>query len=280
MAQSSKWNRPAKGDNNKGKCTRSGLRGAVAALLVVAGAVVAMFLVMSRDGDLAPKEDPSKSSKPIAEAKPSSRPKRAEAQPTNTEEAVAAVHTNAAPAARRVSNSPWANKPPRVIKPRASDQRPRRFDYEAEEDIAALLEIEPGTLMYGDLPYGKRFVEDFKKSLPFKVKIKPDDDEYTKNLKQQVQAVKDDLKEVLLSGGDVGEEMRKARSDLKELGAYKEALRRELFEMRKSGGHSSEDMKDYIAAANKLLESKGLAPLKMPRVFLRNLQLKEGKKPQ
>ena len=277
MENSSKWNRPIKGGNDKSKDGRSGLRGALAALLVVAGAGIAAFFIMSRDKEPPQQEVSPKPSKPIAEVKPAPSPESVQALPTNTEEVVAAaVQTNAAPAAK--PNTPWANKPRRVIKHRASDQKPRRFEYDAEEHIAALLEIEPGTLMYGDLPYGKRFVEDFKNSLAVKVKIKPEDDEYTRNLKKQVQAVKDDLKEVLLAGGDVGEEMRKARNDLKELGAYKESLRRELFEMRKSGAHSSQEMKDYIDAANKLLESKGLSPLKMPRIFLRNLELKEGKK--
>ena len=179
--------------------------------------------------------------------------------------------------AKPKSNSPWANKPPRVIKMRETDKKPRRFVYDSEEDIATLLEIEPGTLMFGELPYGKRFNDDFKQAIMQKVKINPDDDEYTKELKQQVQAVKDDFKQILINGGDVGEEMRKARNELKELGLYKETMKRELFALRKSGEYSSDDMKDFIAAANKMLEDKGLSPLNVPAVFLRNLELKESK---
>ena len=160
---------------------------------------------------------------------------------------------------------------------RETDKKPRRFVYDSEEDIATLLEIEPGTLMFGELPYGKRFNDDFKQAIMQKVKINPDDDEYTKELKQQVQAVKDDFKQILINGGDVGEEMRKARNELKELGLYKETMKRELFALRKSGEYSSDDMKDFIAAANKMLEDKGLSPLNVPAVFLRNLELKESK---
>lgn len=179
--------------------------------------------------------------------------------------------------AKPKSNSPWANKPPRVIKHREADKKPRRFVYDSEELIANLLEIEPGTLMFGELPYGRRFNDDFKQAIMQKVKINPEDDEYTKELKRQVQAVKDDFKQIMLNGGDVGEEMRKARNELKELGIYKETLKRELFALRKSGEYSSDDMKDFITAANKMLEDKGLSPLNVPAVFLRNLELKERK---
>lgn len=175
------------------------------------------------------------------------------------------------------SDSPWANKPPRIIKMRQSDIKPRRFVYDAEEAIASLLEIEPGTSMYGDLPY-THFNKKFQQAIMQKVKINDDDDDYTKELKKQVQAVKDDFKKVLLEGGDVGEEMRKARNELKELGRYRDSLMRELHTLRKSGNYTSQDMKDFESAANKLLEEKGLKPIKVPAVLLRNMELKERKK--
>ena len=174
------------------------------------------------------------------------------------------------------SNSPWANKPPRIIKMRKSDIKPRRFVYDAEEAIASLLEIEPGTSMYGDIPY-THFNKKFQQALMQKVKINDDDDEYTKELKKQVQAVKDDFKKVLLEGGNVGEEMRKARNELKELGRYRDSLMRELHTLRKSGNYTSQDMKDFESAANKMLEEKGLKPIKVPAVLLRNMELKERK---
>ena len=246
----------------------------VAAILVVG---IVAFLFLNEDKSKEPEREEKVRVKHIPEAKPK-QPKPAkqtvEAPAPEKEEAVVAESPK--PTSTATPGMPWSNKPPRVIKPRAADIKPRRFVYDSEELIADLLEIEPGTPMFGELPYGKRFNEDFKQAIMQKVKINPDDDEYTVALKKQVQAVKDDFKQIMIDGGDVGEEMRKARNELKELGMFKESLKRELFELRKSGQYSSDDMKDFITAANKMLESKGLQPLKVPRVFLRNLELKEG----
>ena len=180
---------------------------------------------------------------------------------------------------RSINSSPWANKPMRIIKPRQADIKPRRFVYDAEEEIAALLEIEPGTPMFGELPY-THFQKRFQQAIMQKVKISDSDDEYTKELKKQVQAVKDDLKKLMLDGGDVAAEMRKARNELKELGRYRNSLMRELHEIRKSGNYTSQDIKDFETAANKMLEEKGLKPLKVPAVLIRNMELKERKNKQ
>ena len=265
--------KPASNETHK---TRMVMWTGVFAVAAIGIALVLFLVSQSSPGDKEPPKD-TQSSK-IAEVKPV-RPKRESkidtAPRSASEESITVEKPK--PAEPPKSTSPWANKPPRVIKHRESDKKPRRFVYDSEELIADLLEIEPGTLMFGELPYGKRFNEDFKQAIMQKVKINPEDDEYTVALKKQVQAVKDDFKQILIDGGDVGEEMRKARNELKELGMYKETLKRELFALRNSGEYSSDDMKDFIEAANKMLEDKGLAPLKVPRVFLRNLELKESK---
>ena len=260
-------------EKSSGKVLWGGI--SVAAIVVI---VIVTFLFLSEDKAKEPEREEEARVKHIPETNPK-QPKPAKQEdvvPEPVKEETVVVETPK-PTSTATPGMPWSNKPPRVIKHRASDIKPRRFVYDSEELIADLLEIEPGTLMFGELPYGKRFNEDFKQAIMQKVKINPEDDEYTKELKRQVQAVKDDFKQILIDGGDVGEEMRKARNELKELGMFKESLRRELFELRKSGEYSSDDMKDFITAANKMLETKGLQPLKVPRVFLRNLELKEGK---
>lgn len=240
------------------------------------GIALTLFLIrQSSTADKEPMNDAKRTKIAVAKSARPNHEIKIDATPNSASEDSITVE-NPKPTEQPKSNSPWANKPPRVIKHREADKKPRRFVYDSEELIADLLEIEPGTLMFGELPYGKRFNEDFKQAIMQRVKINPDDDEYTQELKRQVQAVKDDFKQILINGGDVGEEMRKARNELKELGLYKETLKRELFALRKSGEYSSDDMKDFIAAANKMLEAKGLSPLNVPAVFLRNLELKES----
>ena len=241
-----------------------------ASVLVI---VAVVALLVAGDGDVEP-EIGEKQTEKVQPAVPVVA-KSSETEEETVEPQPAAAKPSPAETNKASSSTlPWANKPPRVIKMRESDIKPRRFVYDSEEDIAALLEIEPGTSMFGDLPY-TRFERDFKQAILKNVEIKDDDDEYTKELKRQVQAVKDDLKEIMLSGGDVGEEMRRARNELKELGRFRDSLVRELHELRRSGEYTSQDMKDFEAAANKMLEEKGLKPMKLPAVLLRNMELKE-----
>ena len=236
---------PTDSRKNVKKASGKALWGGIS-VAVVAAICLVVYLSLGEKKDKVSEREDKVRVKAIPEAKPrQAKPaKQADDVPGPVKEDAVVVESPK-PTSTATPGMPWANKPPRVIKPRAADIKPRRFVYDSEELIANLLEIEPGTPMFGELPYGKRFNEDFK--------------------------------QILIDGGDVGEEMRKARNELKELGMFKESLKRELFELRKSGQYSSDDMKDFIAAANKMLESKGLQPLKVPRVFLRNLELKEGK---
>ncbi len=172
---------------------------------------------------------------------------------------------------------PKYDKNIRIIPMRKSDIKPKRFEYEAEEDIAVLLEVEPGTPMYGEIPFGKHFKDSLVRSLTAPIEIKPTDDAYTVELKKQVQAVKDEFKKLLLDGGDPAEEMRKTRQELIRLGQYRTQLIGELNELRKSGDYTSQDMKDYLEAANKMMEEKGLKPITMPKALLRNMELRERK---
>lgn len=178
------------------------------------------------------------------------------------------------------TGKPKYDKNVRIIPMRESDIKPRRFEFDAEEDIASLLEIEPGTPMYGEIPYGKRFKDSLMSSFMTPVEIKPTDDEYTRELKKQVQEVKQDLRELLMNGGDPAEEMRKAREELIELGRYRTSILQEINALRKSGECSAQDVRDLQDAANKMLEENGAKPIQLPAVLLRNMELKERRNQQ
>lgn len=288
------WNRssnPSGGNPDKGirilvrdgisKCPRSIVKGLVAGGIVVVGAVLVLFyLTQNKENNIAVQQ-------------------KAEANPVSSTEAPRNVGSEAsvaqkAPAPReeeyievngkkiKLAADPKTGKPKydknvRIVSMRASDIKTRRFEYDAEEDIAAMLEIDPGTLMYGEIPYGKRFNDSLAKSFMVPVEIKTTDDEYTVALKKQVQEIKDGFRKLLLEGGDPAGEMMKAREDLVKLGQYRNILVQELNELRKSGQYTSQDVKDFLTAANKMIEGKGLKPITMPAVVLRNLELKERK---
>ena len=196
-------------------------------------------------------------------------------QPTNMSAVKAADPVSAQP--------PTTNEPPRkltmaergirVVKPR-KQLRPRRFKYNAEEHIAFFLETEPGAVVFGEIPYGPKFVEDFKASLNEPVAILPDDSEDVRLLKKAVQETKEDLKSRMEAGEDVAKIMQESRAQLIELGRYKSTLEDELKKIAKGGEFNEEEFGKFVNAANKMLEAKGLSPIKSTRMMYKMLELK------
>lgn len=163
----------------------------------------------------------------------------------------------------------------RVIPQRES--LPRRFKYHSEEFIASLLEMEPGTPVIGEFKFSKRFLEDLKKSFGEKIEILDSDDERTRELKEAVSATKDDLRKRMEAGEDVCQILKESRKQLQELAAYKMDLMAELRNIRKSGEWTAEEYSKFVAAANKMLEDRGAAPIKLPRVIVRQLRKQQEK---
>ena len=157
---------------------------------------------------------------------------------------------------------------------------PRRFEFDSEEDIASLLETQPGDLLVGELKFGKRFLEDFKKSLGKKIEILDTDTPEQRELKEAVSATKEDLRRRMEAGEDVCKIMADSRRQLQELGAYKLDLMAELHDIRKSGEWSAEEYAKFVEAANKMLESRGATPIKLPRVIIRQLKKQQQSKGQ
>ena len=157
---------------------------------------------------------------------------------------------------------------------------PRRFEFDSEEDIASLLEIHPGDPLVGELKFGKRFLEDFKKSLEKKIEILDTDTPEQRELKEAVSATKEDLRRRMEAGEDICKIMADSRRQLQELGAYKLDLMAELHDIRKSGEWTAEEYTRFVEAANKMLESRGATPIKLPRVIVRQLKKQQQSKGQ
>ena len=153
--------------------------------------------------------------------------------------------------------------------------KPRIFNYGCETEIAGLLQIEPGDLLVGDIVYGERFVEDFKKSLLEPIIISSDDDEETKELKRAVIDTKIEMKERMDAGEDIAKLMTDTRAELQKLGTYRETLREELMNIRKEGTYTAQEIEDFAMAANELLTKKGLPPLAMPKKILAQMLKRE-----
>lgn len=151
------------------------------------------------------------------------------------------------------------------------DRRAVKWKFNSEDEISTLIEMEPGDTIVGDEVYGEKFVEDFKKSLAEPIEIKDDDHWYVKKLKEDMIAAKQDLKEAMERGEDIAKIMTDSRRELRQLYEYREEVLSQVHALKKTEGYTTKDVDDLVGAANKMLESKGIAPIKLPRTFYRKL---------
>jgi len=134
------------------------------------------------------------------------------------------------------------------------------FDHFSENEIAGLLAHDAGMSLVGSPMYNGAFTEDFLKSLRVPIIVRADDDEYTRNLKKLVTEAKIELKAAYDRGEDIEKLLDTTRDELRDLARY----RNELESMTIDGidaASTPEEVNDYIDAANKMLEEKGIAPL-------------------
>lgn len=153
--------------------------------------------------------------------------------------------------------------------------KPPIFEHSSENEIAGLLQIEPGDFLVGDIQYGQKFVDDFLESLKHPIIVSQDDDEETKALKRAVIDTKIEIKERYDAGEDIAKLLTETRAELQRLGMYRDALRDELLNLRREEGVTSQDIIDFTEAANKMLEAKGLQPFSMPKKILEQMIKKE-----
>lgn len=152
----------------------------------------------------------------------------------------------------------------------------RIFPHTSENMIANLLRIEPGQGTFGNRTY-KGFKEDFLKSLTVPIIPGKDDDEWTRQLKEDVIKAKIELKDALDRGEDIEAIMRETREEYKKLAAVKRQLQAEVAKMIREEGTTIQDVADIKEAANRLLGEKGIAPIKLnPFIEKKLSELNEG----
>lgn len=147
----------------------------------------------------------------------------------------------------------------------------------ADKTIAGLLVIEPGTDLIGDEVFDESFVKAFLKSIKSPIIISKDDDEETRALKRAVIDTKIDLKARLDAGEDIAKTLTDIRRELRELGAYREELKQLIAEKSRDHSMSVDDMKDFVQAANIMLDERGAKPIVMPEFYYRQLEIRNQK---
>ena len=156
------------------------------------------------------------------------------------------------------------------------DRRAVKWTFDCEDEICALVDMEPGDIVVGDVEYGEKFIVDFNNSLTNKITMSDDDDEYSRRLKEGVIAAKQDLYEAMNRGEDIAKIMTDTRRDMRKLFEYKSMLEEEISQIRSSGDHSEDEVRDFVNAANVMLSQKGLSPIRMPRMILNKFKREKG----
>ena len=152
------------------------------------------------------------------------------------------------------------------------------FKHDCENEIANLLTIESGGMIFGDREYDKRFEQDFVQALMEPVEITEEDSEEDRRIKENVEAVKHELAERIKQGENLGDILTAEREEIRRLAQYKQQME-ELFHEQLSTGEiqTEQDLDDFCKAVNTMLESKGIEPFKISGLMRRRLGLDRAK---
>lgn len=183
---------------------------------------------------------------------------------------------------------PETNAAPRKLKlwekgirvPKTKPAPPKRFKYDAEEDIAFFLETEPGETVFGEIPFDHRFIAQLKESFKEPVEIKPDDPDDLKELKKAIQETKDDLQRRMEAGEDIAKLFVDSRHQLIELGNYRRETIEMMMDMAKAEDVTTDEFDKYVKAVNVMLEQKGVKPFTPTPMTYRMLELSARKRNQ
>ena len=244
------------------------MRGAFAALAVVALAAGAWWWLARRAPEPVAPEKPKRPAKasPLVVAKPTPQPKPKDysaldnIQLRRLPESETNNLTEAQVKYWRMFH-PWP--PPDKDQPKAKHGKYHIFETRADNEIAFVLATEPGTMVIGNRSVGPDFESRFLKSLEKPIIVSKDDSEYEQNLKRAVIEAKLNLKDALDRGEDIGRIMDEARAELQKLARYRAQLEKEATVMLHRGEIGAADAEDVIKAVNKMLEEKGIAPIEL-----------------
>ena len=282
VESSGKRRKPAAKKPTGAKGAPSPLRGIVAGLLFVVCAGAGLWYFFSE--------------KPTPQPAPTPEPKPAKIREIVPEPVVEPPVTNVAPVKEElpplkpgerrnvkwVKPANWDQMTPaqrtraqpvgRVIRPKWMDEK-KLFTRITDQKIHRLLRVKPGQLFLGTATYDERFVASFLDSLKEPIIFEKDDTEQERAMKQAVIDTRKELKEAYDRGEDIAALMRETEKQMHEQAAYRLQLRQAVVKYKQSGEHTDQDVKDYISAANSILQEHGMEPLKLGNFWYHKAQL-------
>ena len=152
----------------------------------------------------------------------------------------------------------------------------RTFKQPTDMQIAFMMNAELGD-EFGDGLDTRNFTYNFLKSLETPIVIEPEDDEEVRNLKQLVIDTRKELKERYDRGEDIEHVVEDTIAELQRLGRYKTELQKQLDELSRDPTMTEEQMNDYLEAANKMLEEKGIGVMTLNGAIQKRVKRNELK---
>lgn len=150
------------------------------------------------------------------------------------------------------------------------------FKRRSEREIASVLNVEPGTWMMGRARFGDKFDKDLAAALNEKIVFNDDDTDDVRAMKQAVVDTKKELADRVRNGEKASDIMNDTIDELYALGQYRRELQEQVGVIRRNAEYTDEDVQDVVSAANKMLEAKGLPPLRMPNMLIRHASLQKA----
>lgn len=249
-------------------------------LVVLFGAgvlgVVAWLLCRSAP-ELVPAKDPAPAAKtPRKEHAPQPRPQTQPSRPLRFWE-VDAAYTNGF---TEMQMRKWRkeHRPPPGFTNDAAQVRKRAsyaiFPHRSENQIAALLTLEPGQSMIGSLDL-RDVQADFLRSCETPIVVTSEDSPEDAALKKLMKEVKADLRQRIAAGENLADILHEVQREYQQLARYKREIEQTLNELKNGDITSEQDLDDAVDAANQLLESRGISPIQLGpiarKAFLRHV---------
>jgi len=153
------------------------------------------------------------------------------------------------------------------------------FRHRSENELAMLMTMEPGSVLVGSPVYDDKMRQDFLKSCEEPILAEEGDTEEQRQLKKDMNELKIEIRERMRNGEDFCEILRETREEMVRLNQIKKEIQGDLAAMLKEVDNA-DDAAVCIEAANKLLESKGIAPLPDNPLVRKRLEMRFSKRQQ
>lgn len=164
----------------------------------------------------------------------------------------------------------------RLRKVSVQDRRPRFkyaiFDHPTDNELAAILTLKPGQSLVGGPVRHRDYKADFLKSIETPIIVHGDDPEDVQEVKRAVVEARMLVKEAIDNGEDPARVVADAYEEARRLSLYRDDIRREVMDMAKEGDYTEAEIDDLIAAANKMLEAKGVEPMNLGPIMKARLR--------